>query len=136
MRARRFAQLIRPHSMFGLSVEDERTLLWYCLGLIAEGGGGDVVMQQKALGNSRSFKASLDHLTVNEWLDSRPEGARPRGNWRIRLGPAAKAERLRYGRSSPRREARNERENFKRGPSRGTNMQRFEKRPQRAGRAC
>ena len=37
MRARRFAQLIRPHSMFGLSVEDERTLLWYCLGLIAEG---------------------------------------------------------------------------------------------------
>lgn len=37
--------------MFGLSVGDERTLLWYCLGLIAEGGGGDVVVQQKTPGN-------------------------------------------------------------------------------------
>lgn len=51
MRARRFARLIRPHPMFGLSVGDERTLLWYCLGLIAEGGGGDVVVQQKTPGN-------------------------------------------------------------------------------------
>ena len=71
---------------------DDLHVLWYCLGRIAEGGGGEVVVQGRALGTERAFNACLEHLTVNEWLDSKREDRR---TWRIRLGPLAHAERLR-----------------------------------------
>jgi hypothetical protein len=76
----------------GIVDQDDLTVLWYCLGAISEAGGGEAVVKQRALGRSRSFRDSLDHLTVNEWLDSKREGT---GRWRIRLGPAAHAEQLR-----------------------------------------
>jgi hypothetical protein len=76
----------------GIIDGDDLTVLWYCLRLIQEGGGGEAVVQGRALGTERAFNSCLDHLTVNEWLDSKREDRR---SWRIRLGPLAHAERLR-----------------------------------------